>query len=119
MKLTYGLLLGALLIAAPASAKHKHPDRQPCYLQPHDVRIIREYYEPRQRSLPPGLAKKYARTGRLPPGWAKRVEPLPVEVERRLVVLPRGYRRGYVDGAIVVYAPRTQVAFDIVAVIGQ
>ena len=40
--------------------------------------------------------------------------PLPVAVERRLVALPRGYRRGYIDGAIVVYSPRTEILIDVV-----
>ena len=64
--------------------------------------------------LPPGLAKKFARTGHLPPGWERKMEPLPVAVERDLVVLPPGYRRGYIDGSIVVYVPRTQVVIDVV-----
>ncbi len=90
-----------------------------CYFQEQDVRIIREYYEPRYRSLPPGLAKKYRRTGQLPPGWQKKMQPLPVEVERRLVVLPPEYRRGYIDGTVVVYSPRTQVIVDVVALFGR
>ena len=63
-----------------------------------DVRVIREYYAPRYRSLPPGLQKKYARTGQLPPGWQKKMQPLDPVVERRLVALPAGYSRGIVDG---------------------
>ena len=65
-------------------------------------------------SLPPGLAKKLARTGHPPPGWQKKMEPLPVAVERELVVLPSGYRRGYIDGSIIVYSPHTQVMIDVV-----
>ncbi len=104
--------------------KHGHQydadDGSPCcYFQEQDVRIIREYYEPRYRSLPPGLAKKYRRTGQLPPGWQKKMQPLPVEVERRLVVLPPEYRRGYIDGTVVVYSPRTQVIVDVVALFGR
>jgi len=119
--------------AAVAKPKHWHEDKKyrgqrwdddrgdrrrgaDCYFEGQDVRIIREYYEPRARSLPPGLAKKYRRTGHLPPGWAKRMEPLPVAVERRLVVLPPDYRRGYIDGSVVVYSPRTQMVIDVVAV---
>ena len=34
------------------------------------------------------------------------MEPLPVAVERRLVVLRPEYRRGYIDGSIIVYSPR-------------
>jgi hypothetical protein len=46
------------------------------------------------------------------------MEPLPVVVERELVVLPSGYQRGYIDGAVVVYSPRTRVMIDVVAVLG-
>ena len=128
-----GVFLASVLSAATASAKPKHwhddekhwnrrdgdrDDRHEakCYFRHDDVRIIREYYEPRYRALPPGLAKKYARTGHLPRGWEKKMEPLPAEVERRLVVLPPQYRRGYFDGSIVVYSPRTHVVVDVVAV---
>ena len=78
-----------------------------------DVRVIREYYQPRYRNLPPGLRKKYARTGQLPPGWQKKMEPFPVAVERELVVLPSGYRRGVIDGNAVIYNPRTHVIVDV------
>src|SRR5512132_2415350 len=43
-----------------------------------EAQVLREYYAPRYRNLPPGLRKKLARTGRLPPGWERRVQPLPV-----------------------------------------
>jgi hypothetical protein len=78
-----------------------------------DVRVIREYYEPRYRSLPPGLQKKLSRGGSLPPGWRKKIEPMPVVVERELVVLPTDYRRGVIDGHAVIYNPRTQVIIDV------
>jgi len=127
-----GVLLASLISASTASAKPKHwhdddkhwnrhddgrDERHEanCYFWHDDVRIIREYYQPRYRALPPGLAKKYDRTGHLPPGWEKKMEPLPVAVERRLVVLPPEYRRGYIDGSIVVYSPRTHVVVDVVA----
>jgi hypothetical protein len=77
-----------------------------------DARVVREYYEPRYRRLPPGLRKKYARTGHLPPGWQRKMEPLPRAVERRLVVLPHEYRRGVIDGHAVIYAPRSGVVID-------
>ena len=78
-----------------------------------DLRVIREYYAPRYRNLPPGLQKKLARTGQLPPGWQKKMEPFPVVVERDLVVLPAGYRRGVIDGHAVIYDSRTQVIVDV------
>jgi len=77
-----------------------------------DVGVLREYYAPRYRNLPPGLQKKLARTGHLPPGWERRVEPFPVLVERRLVVLPPDYRRGVIDGNAVIYAPRSGIIID-------
>ena len=80
---------------------------------PREVTVIRGYYGTRFQGLPPGLQKKYRRTGQLPPGWQKKIEPFPVAVERQLVVLPAGYSRGVVDGHAVIYNPRTQVIFDV------
>ena len=80
---------------------------------PREVTVIRGYYGTRFQGLPPGLQKKYRRTGQLPPGWQKKMEPFPVAVERQLVVLPAGYSRGVVDGHAVIYNPRTQVIFDV------
>jgi hypothetical protein len=77
-----------------------------------DSRIVREYYAPRYRRLPPGLRKKYSRTGHLPPGWQRKMQPLPWAVERRLGVLPRDYRRGVIDDHAVIYAPRTGIIID-------
>jgi hypothetical protein len=56
--------------------------------------VITEYYAPRYRSLAPGLQKKLYRTGHLPPGWERRMQPMPVVVEQQLVPVPQGYRRG-------------------------
>ena len=141
MRVTCGVLLLTLLATAPVAAqpKHWHDDKKHwnkhwhgdddddadahhgagCYFKPQEVRLIREYYEPRYRSLPPGLAKRFHRTGRLPPGWERKMEPLPVVVERRLVAPPPGYQRGYLDGAVVVYSPRTQVVIDVVTIGGR
>ena len=78
-----------------------------------DRQVIREYYAPRYRNLPPGLQKKLQRTGQLPPGWQKRFEPFPVTLERQLVALPAGYRRGVMDGHAVIFDDRTHVIFDV------
>jgi hypothetical protein len=72
-----------------------------------------EYYAPRYQRLPPGLQKKLRRTGQLPPGWQKRLAPFPVVVERQLIVLPHGYRRGVLDGHAVVFDPRNQSIIDV------
>lgn len=92
--------------AGPATAVH-------VWFSPRERQVIREYYAPRYRSLPPGLQKKLRRTGRLPPGWAKKLEPLPVVLERELVVLPKGYRRGVIDGHAIIVDPRTHVIVDV------
>jgi Ni/Co efflux regulator RcnB len=128
-------IVASVVLGGPVLAKHSHEDPEKkhgkhkgrgdddrgerCWFEQHDVRVIHEYYAPQYRSLPPGLAKKYYRTGRLPPGWQKKMQPLPVAVERQLVVLPGEYRRGVVDGYAVVYSPRTQVIVDVVAVFGR
>ena len=120
--------IATVLLGRPAWADHRHDDdkhwkkhakQAPCYFQPHDVRVINGYYAPQYRSLPPGLAKKYYRTGHLPPGWQKKLRPFPVAVERQLVVLPPEYRRGVIDNYAVVYEPRTRVVIDVMPVFGR
>ena len=138
MKLWGYVILAGLLVRGPILAKHWHEDDDHwkkhckqddddrdfdhhaggCHFQPHDARVITEYYGPRYRNLPPGLEKKYYRTGHLPPGWEKRLEPLPVVVERQLAPVPSGYRRGFIDGCVVLYHPRTLVIVDVVSVFG-
>jgi hypothetical protein len=122
-----GLLMSTTLYAGPTASDHdkaKKAKYDPVSdstrsvsvhveFLPGDVRIIREYYGPRYRSLPPGLQKKYRRTGQLPPGWQKKMEPFPLVVERQLTMLPAGYERGVIDGHAIIYNPRTQVIFDI------
>jgi hypothetical protein len=83
--------------------RHYRGDR---YFRDHEVVVIREYYRPYYQPLPPGLRHRYYRTGYLPPGWAKRVRPVPVYIERELVVVPHGYHRGVIDGHAVVYNDR-------------
>ena len=78
-----------------------------------DLRVIREYYEPRYRTLPRGLQKKLARTEPLPPGWQKKFELFPSAVERRLMALPHGYHRGVVDGHAVIFDSVTHVLVDV------
>lgn len=78
-----------------------------------DVSIIRTHYTPRYRNLPPGLRKKVARGGQLPPGWQKKFEPFPVDLDRRLPPLTPGYRRGVIDGHAVIYDTKSQVMIDV------
>ena len=113
------LLLGSVGLIAeqkggskkPKDAKHAvaHSDANAAKLAvnvswtTHDVEIIRHHYTPTYRDLPPGLRKKYQRTGQLPPGWQKKMRPFPVELERKCAPLPAGYRRGVFDAHAVIY----------------
>lgn len=80
---------------------------------PRDVEIIRTHYAPRYRNLPPGLRKKYARTGQLPPGWQKKMERFPASLDREWAPLPAGYRRGIIDAHAVIYNSRGTI-IDVV-----
>ncbi len=134
MNLLHSVVITGLLVSSPLAgiseagvqkgkkhAKHERIDSDVrvrstsvhVVFSPREVRVIRDYYGSRYRDLPPGLRKKYARTGQLPPGWRKKIEPFPVVVERELVVLPAGYQRGVIDGHAVIYNPRTQVVVDV------
>jgi len=75
-----------------------------------EVQVIREHYAP---PLPLGLQKKLRRTGKLPPGWQKKFEPFPIEIERQLAVVPSGYHRGVIGGQAVIFNRRTQVVIDV------
>src|SRR3954449_4173724 len=86
------------------------------YFRPEDRVLLGRNYP--VRSLPPGLRKKYARTGTLPPGWQKRVQPLPYAVLETLPPPPPNCDRGYVDSYAVVYDRTTRVILDTVDLIG-
>ena len=113
-----GVLLGGTVLADRAEAgdkrrgsNHRRADiryeqRDNRYFRGRDIVVIRDYYRPYYRQVPPGLHVRYARGGYLPHGWARRVRPIPVYVERDLYMVPRGYRRGIIDGRAVVYNDR-------------
>ena len=120
------LLFQVTLSAGPAKDKNKAKRQSARAEQPAetrvgvhvafgsaDVRILREHYAPQYRNLPPGLQKKVARGGQLPPGWQKKFEPFPVVVERQLPRLSPEYRRGVIDGHAVIYNGRTNVIIDV------
>jgi hypothetical protein len=80
------------------------------------------------RSLPPGLAKKVARGGRLPPGWEKKLvkgetipvevfreecHPLPTEVVIRLPEPPPGTILRAIQGTIVRLHEKTREILDV------
>src|SRR6266481_3032201 len=66
----------------------------------HDREVITTYYSNGNSNLPPGLQK--------------RVQPCPVELERRLPPLEPGYTRGVIGAHIVIYNQSTSVIVDIV-----
>ena len=130
------ILLVAMLLGGPPANKHWHDDddhgkkhekhhrddddlADGCYFRHQDIVVISDYYAPRYKPLPPGLQKKLYRTGRLPPGWERKLEPFPVVIERQLVPLPPEYRRGIIDGYAVVYSPKTQVIVDVSMLFGR
>src|SRR5687768_13182035 len=78
-----------------------------------EQQVIRQHYAPRYRSLPPGLRKKVARGGQLPPGWQKKIEPFPFEIERRLAPMPSDCGRGVIDGHAVIYRTGSQRIIDV------
>lgn len=87
------------------------------YLRDADYGMLQQYYAG-PRDLPPGLRKKYYRTGALPPGWQKRFQPMPVVLVQQLPPVPAYYERGYLDGYAVVYDRRTRIIVDSVDLIG-
>jgi hypothetical protein len=92
-----------------------------------DRRLIHDYYRAQYKTLPPGLAKKdtlppgihkqLRRKGTLPPGLEKRR--LPVELEKRLSSLPRGYVRLKVGGDVVLLNEITHVIIDVIYHVGE
>ena len=76
-----------------------------------DYGTLQRYYSG-PRDLPPGLRKKYLRSGELPPGWQKKLRPFPPELVRLLPPPPPNSERGYIDGVAVVYDRKTRIILD-------
>jgi hypothetical protein len=99
------------------------PASQPVFAT-REITIVRDYFSAHQSSLPPGLAKRETlppglqkqleRNGTLPPGLQKKIQPLPRELEKQLVVLPTGYRRVVVAGNVILMNPTTGLIYDII-----
>jgi len=92
-------------------------DGQSPYFRHEDLGPIAQYYGG-PRNLPPGLRKKYYRTGALPPGWQKKMRPFPPELVRRLPPQPPNCEFGYIDGVAVVYDRKTRIILDSIDLIG-
>ena len=124
------------LLTAPVAAQHWHDERehwvkydkhldndrdrefdshlQGCFLQPADVHVVSAYFAPRYREVTAGQRKKFYRSSHLPNGWTKSMEPLPASVDRQLMPIPREYRRGIIDGSLVLYEPKSGAILDSV-----
>ncbi len=96
--------------------KHDDGPDQNSYFRQQDYGNLTRYYTG-PRNLPPGLRKKYFRTGTLPPGWQKLFQPMPAVVIQQLPPLPPTYQRGYLDGYAVVVNPRTRVIVDAIDIL--
>ena len=81
------------------------------YFRREDYSAVQRYYNG-PHDLPPGLRKKYYRTGKLPPGWEKKMRPFPPELIRVLPPPPPNCERGYIDGVAVVYDRKTRIILD-------
>ena len=120
-----GVLVGSVTVGAGVAEangrnhrKHRHHedrDRHAYrgsdgrYFSEREVYLVREYYRPHYRYEPRGPRYGYYRSGYLPAGWHRRMRPYPVYVEREVVVIPHGYRRGIIDGHAVIYNSRGMI----------
>jgi hypothetical protein len=90
-----------------------------------DRRVLRKYVNScapgalppglakRGHDLPPGLEKQLVRNGVLPPGLQKRIQPVPYECERLLPPLVPPYRRGFIEGRVILYDETSFLLVDV------
>ncbi len=67
-------------------------------------------------NLPPGLEKQLVRNGHLPPGLERRIDPFPIELERRLPPLKPGLIRGILGGSAIIMNSKTRLILDVFSV---
>jgi hypothetical protein len=99
------------------------PPSEPAF-SAQEIAIVQDYFKvhhgslppalAEREALPPGLEKQLVKHGKLPPGLKKKVQPLPIELERQLTVLPTGYRRVAIAGDVIVMKPATGLIYDII-----
>lgn len=94
------------LVDVVSSISRRPRKQTPVVFSTRDTTTIREHYAPQYRDLPPGPAKKYGRTGKLPPGWRQKMRPMPVALERQLEPLPADYERGVFEGHAMLFRAR-------------
>ena len=92
----------------------------------HDREVIHAYCSQPNAGLPPGLAKRggklppglekhLRRNGQLPPGLQKKVQPFPVELDRRLPPLPPNYVRVFLSGRGLIVDSRFNI-LDVIEI---
>ncbi len=114
-------LLGSVTLMAK---KKGHP----ASFLPQERQIIIEFFQGHSSGLPPGLAKRggdlppglqkhLARNGTLPPGLQKRLQPFPVELERRLPSIPRIWVRVILGRHVILLERRTNRILDLIEIV--
>jgi hypothetical protein len=93
------------------------------YYKHHDEETVRGWYSQNEGHLPPGLAKndqlppglekQLVRRGTLPPGLQKRIQPCPVELERRLPPPPPDCVNVLIGGHVVLLNHKTNIVVDV------
>ncbi len=119
------LLLGSAAVSAEQNQRSKQVNQKATHdravvqgevrvvFSTGDAKLIHEHYAPQYRHLPPGMSKKLVRTGTLPPGWQKKMQPFPPALARRLGPVPDGFHRGVINGQAVIYNSRTHAIMDV------
>ncbi len=89
-----------------------------------EITVVRNYFRENRSGLPPGLAKReklppglerqLRQRGKLPPGLQKKLQPMPPELEKRMRVLPTGYRRVVIAGNVIMMNEKTAVIYDVI-----
>lgn len=123
-----------LAMIVPAAGCQPSPDYGRVVLHGRDARvdlvfsardraIIHDYYGyvlppglAKRERLPPGLRKHLVRWGELPPGLAG--HRLPVDLERRLSRLPRGYLRLRFGTDVVLFHQDSRLILDVLTDVG-
>ena len=127
------LIVSAPLVLSQGRGKEKQttgervrdvlPEAQVVFTREESV-LVRNWFTTNRSSLPPGLAKRdklppglarqLRERGTLPPGLQKKTQSMPVELERRLRLLPTGYRRVVIADNVVLMNEKTAVIYDII-----
>jgi hypothetical protein len=103
--------------------KHGDDDARSYEFSDRDGDAMRDWYRGHRNSLPPGLAKKdrlppglerqLEVRGTLPPGLQKRIQPVPVELEREMPPAPAECSHVVIGGHIVLLNRRTNVVMAV------